>query len=369
MSGNPNMNENFGKSYLQNGKFGKKGRKAIKSQGFANVSDFLSQAGVSNRLPKASQQSVFQNTLQKGYQAPEQATDDNTQGQVPDQGDPVPAQNPSVPQGLIQSGTDLQNKGADILNNGNPASDPLLAAGNNYQTGAQQDLGKVDSLAGAARAQGQNILNTLSQQQGAADQDIQNLFNAQPLDTLRSSLSQLNSVAQGSGRTNSRSGNEMNAELQRGLIRDQANARLGSNNQFRAQTVGELGTQRTTDAGLAGMYSGQGLGQGQLGNQALTAGGNMINDTNTTGANIYNQGFQNTLGGLGFINDAANSQYDRQNQIMQQYLANVQGANQNRKSQAYTDKMLQMQKDAAAGPGFMSGMLKGGIQAGLNNVV
>ena len=381
MSGNPvDVGANFGAKYLKTGKFGKKGLTAIKGAGFADKQAFLDAAGVNINAANLAGtpqgfKSAFKNTLKQGYQAPTaQPTDGGaatTPGTstTPPQGDPVQPQNPGVGQGLVQQGVDLSNTGADILNNGNPASNPLLNAGNNYTTGAQQDLGKVDALAGAARAQGANILNTLSQQQGAADQDIQNLFNAQPLDTLRSNLAQLNSASQASGRTNSRSGNEMNAQLQRGLVRDQAAARLGSNNQFRAQTVDELGNQRTTDLGLGNMFSNQGIQQGQLGLNSTQAGGNLINSTNELGANIFNQGFQNQLGALGFLNNTSMQNFNTQNQLLQKALANITGSRQNRQSLEAMRRQLELQQQAAQGPGFMSGMLSGGIGAGLGNVL
>lgn len=379
MAGNPNINPNFGKSYLNTGKFGKKGKKQIKKAGFGGVQDFLNQAGVNQQAANKAMQdggqitgmkSNFQNTLAQGM--PANNTNPPTQDPVQPQNPTQPPQQPGIAEGLTQQSTDLTNVGANILNNGNPASQPLLNAGNNFQTGAQQDFGKVDALAQAARAQGGNILNTLGQQQQAADQDIQTLFNAQPLDTLRSNVAQLNSAAQASGRTNARSTNELGAELQRGLLRDQAAARLGSNNQFRAQTVGELNNQRTTDLALGNQFSSQGLGQGNLGNQALSAGGSLINDTNTVGANIFNQGFQNQLGSLGFINNAAQQTFNSQNQLFQKALANMQGAKQNRQSKAFRDAMLKAQQEAAQGGGFFSGALGslGGMAgSGLANIV
>lgn len=359
MSGNPNVaGANFGAGFLKKGKFGKKGRKQIKKQGFGSVSDFLEQAGVSagGRLPKAPQQTKLTNTLNTGFQAP----------QAPTNTDPVQPQNPDTPSvadSLTQQSTDLTNAGANILNNGNAATQPLLNAGNNFHTGAQQDFGKVDSLAQAARAQGQVILDANGRQQGEADQDIQNLFNAQPLDTLRSNIAQQNSAAQASGRTNSRSGNEKSAELQRGLIRDQAAARLGSNNQFRGQEFQELNNQRNTDLALGNQFSKQGLGQGELGNQALQAGGNLSNDTNALGANIFNQGFQNQLGSLGFINNASNQNFNSQNQLLQKALANIQGAKSNRQSKALQEQILKAQQDAADQGGFFSSALSGGLGA------
>ena len=359
---------NFGQKFLNTGKFGQKGRQAIKNAGFENKQAFLNAAGVNNRLPQASQQNQLQATLKAGFQPPTQGNLSNGGNiNTPNQ-DPVQPQNPTQPglgQSWTQQATDLTNVGGNILNQGNPASNPLLNAGNNFQVGAQQDLGKVDFLAGQARAQGQNILNTLSQQQGAADQDIQNLFNAQPLDTLRSNISQLNSAAQAGGRTNARSTNELGAELQRGLIRDQAAARLGSNNQFRAQTVDELGNQRTTDLGLGNMFSNQGIQQGQLGNQALSSGGQLINDTNRVGADIFNTGFQNQLGAVGMINNLSQQNFNTQNQLLQKAIANITGARQNRQSMDLMRQQLAMQQQAAQGPGFFGGLM-GGALSGLS---
>ena len=333
------IGQNFGNKFLNTGKFGKKGKQQIKKAGFANVADFLNQAGVSqdSRLPQATIQNKLQTTANAGYQAPPPpATTD--QDPVQSQ-NPTPPAQPSVGQGLMQQVTDLTNQGANILNN------------QNYQTGAQQDFGKVDAAAQAARAQGANILNTLNTQQQAADQDIQNFYNAQPLDTLRSNMAQMNALNQASGRTNSRSGNELSAELQRGLIRDQAGARLNSNNLYRQATVGEMGQQRALDQNLAGMYSGQGLGQGQLGNQS-----------NQIGANIFNQGFNNQLNTLGFLNNLSMQHYNVQNQLLQKAYANSTAARQQREAM---DLMQQQFEAQQQGGGFFSGML-GGLSRGLS---
>lgn len=368
---------NFGQKYLKTGQFGQKGKQAIKTAGFATPQDFLKAANVNmNSANLAGNQQgfkpVFQQTLAAGNNPSGTPTSNggtiNNPNGAPTQ-DPVQPQNPTPPaqpglgQGFMQQAVDQTNAGANILNNGNPATDPLLGAGGNYTTGAQQDFGKVDMLAGSARAKGADILNTLSQQQVAADQDIQNLFNAQPLDTLRSNLAQMNSAAQAGGRTNSRSGNEMSADLQRGLLRDQATARLGSNNQFRAQTIGELGTQRQTDLGLGNMYSGQGLGQGQLGNQALSTGGQLVNDTNRVGNEIFNNGFQNQLGTVGLINNLSQQNFNTQNQLLQKALANITGSRQNRQSMDILRQQLAMQQQAAQGPSFMEGLLSSGLGA------
>jgi len=349
MSGLPS---GFGKKFANTGKFGKKGRKKIRNK-FGSVQNFLDQGGLQRGV---STQQQARDAFNAGPTQQPTVAPPSPQPTQPSQ-DPVQNQQQNVGTGLTQQATDLTNVGANILNQGNPASQPLLNAGNNFQTGAQQDLGKVDALAGAARAQGQNILNTLSQQQQAADQDIQNLFNAQPLDTLRSNLAQLNSAAQASGRTNSRSTNELNAELQRGLIRDQAAARLGSNNQFRDATINELGNQRQTDLGLGNLFSSQGLGQGNLGNQSLLGGGNLINNTNQLGADIFNNGLNQQFNALGFINNAAQQNFNTQNQLLQKALGNIQGAKQNRQTQ----NLIQQQLEAAqqGGGGFLSGALGG----------
>jgi len=353
---------NFGQKYLKTGQFGKAGKQAIKTAGFATPEDFLKASGVSGgRLPQASMQSKMQNTLKQGYQAPQNTP---TQDPVQPQNPTPPAQPPADPglgQGLMNQAVDQTNAGADILNNGNPATDPLLGAGNNYTTGAQQDFGKVDFLAQQARNQGQVILNANARQQGEADQDIQNFYNAQPLDTLRSNLAQMNSAAQATGRTNARSTNELGAELQRGLLRDQAGARLASNNQFRGQEFQELDRQRTTDLGLGNMYSGQGLGQGQLGNQALSAGGQLVNDTNRVGNEIFNNGFQNQLGTVGLINNLSQQNFNTQNQLLQKALANITGSRQNRQSMDILRQQLAMQQQAAQGPGFWGGLAGGAI--------
>jgi hypothetical protein len=368
MAGNPVAGANFGQGFLNNGKFGAAQKKNIKKAGFNGVNDFLTQAGYdpNSRISQSGQQNNLKSAFNRGFQPQGGVPSFNgvqTGGgqQAPAGLDPIQNQNGGTSQtvtngggsnvigGLTQQGADLSNFGANILNNGNPASNPLLNNGSNFGVGAQQDFGKVDALAGAARAQGQNILNTLSQQQGAADQDIQNFFNGQPLDDLRSRIAQQNASLQSNGVLNSRSGNERGAELERGLIRDQAAARLGSNNQFRAATTNELDRQRSTDTNLAGLFSGQGVSQGGLSNQAFGAGGNLINDTNQTGANIFNQGFQNQLGAVKFGNDAAIQQFILKNQLNQQQFSNQDAAKSQRQEKALRELLLASQTGGQGG--------------------
>ena len=362
MSGFPN---NFGKRFAETGKFGQKNRRKIKKK-FGSVNNFLEQAGVNrgSRVGRGSIQNSLQSTFSGGpqpnqpTQPPAPVAPPTPTPQQPNQ-DPVQNQQGNLASGLLQQGTDLSNVGANILDQGNPASNPLLNAGSNFQQGSITDFGKVNTAVGNARNLGQQSLSTIADQQLAADQDIQNLFNAQPLDTLRSNISALNTANQASGLSNSRSGNELSAELQRGLIRDQAQARLGSNNQFRQATLNELNNQRGLESGVANLFSGQGIGQGQLGNQALSQGGNLVNATNQLGANIFNQGFQNQLQGLGFINNAAQQNFQTQNQLLQQALANIQGARSNRQANQFRQEQLDLLKDAQGGGGFLSGALGG----------
>lgn len=364
MAGNPvNIGSGFGKKFAQTGKFGKKGRKKIQ-QKFGSVQNFLNQSGVGqgNQLGTVGQtQQQLQSAFNQGQ--PQQPTQPTPPTPQPTQ-DPVQNQQGGVGSGLLQQATDLSNVGANILQQGNPATQPLLSGGQQFQQGAFQDLGRVNTLADQALAQGQRIEDLIGQQQQAAATDIQNFFSAQPLDTLRSNISALDAQNLASGRIGSRSGNEMQAELRRGLIRDQAQALLGSNQQFREALRGELGQQRSTQQGLAGLFSGQGLGQGGLGQSGLNLGGQLLNQTRGLGANIFNQGFQNQLGALGFINQAAQDQFQTQNQLLQQALANIQGAKSNRQAKNFRDQMLELQQEAAGGGGLLSGAL-GGLTGGL----
>jgi hypothetical protein len=250
-------------------------------------------------------------------------------------------QGPGVAESLVGQGVDLSNAGTQILKQPNLGVDPTLRAGNKLAEGGFGDIGAARGFAQHAAGRSGNIQNTIAQQMGAAQGDIQNYFNAQPLDTLRSRMSHLNAQNVASGRMNSRSGNEMGAELQRGLIRDQANALLGSNNQFRQAQLSELGQQRQTDLGLASLMSGQGLGQTQQGVGAFGQAGTLDNQTKQLGANIMNQGFQNQLGSLNFLNNAEMQRFQMQNQLLQQLLANIQGNKQNKQ----TMDLIQQQID------------------------
>lgn len=346
----PTINEGFGTRFTNTGKFDDSSRELIKGAGFENVQAFLDQYGI-DRNAKNIDPTTIRNALIDAYSKLGQPTPpannvDPVQIQPPSE---TAQQGQSIGSSLLEQAVNLTNAGADALNIGNPAADPLMQASNNYTIGAQQDLGKVDQTAAAARAQGMNILNALQAQQQASDQDIQNYFNAQPLDTLRSRLANLNSAAQASGRTNARSTNEMSAELQRALIRDQATARLGANNQFRAQGIKELGDQRSTDQNLAALFSGQAANQGQLANTGLSNAGQLINSSRITGANIFNQGLQNQQNILALLNNLALQEFNAKNQQNQQNLANITGKKSSDQAKSLMHEQLQAHQEQNGG--------------------
>lgn len=332
---------NFGQSFFKDGTFGAQGRDQIKQAGFTNVQDFLDTFGISRNNPNVTQQQLQQYLLQG--KAPAQPAISQTSAEPVPQVTEAPT-GPNLQDILATQATDLSNVGAAVLNEGNPVVNSMAQAASNYNVGSQQDLGKVDAMAAAARAQGANILNTLQRQQQAADQDIQNYFNAQPLDTLRANLALLNSQAQAGGRVNSRSNNEISSDLKRALLRDQANARLQSNNLFRQAITNEQGNQRTLDQNLANLFSGQGLNQGQLGLQGSGTAGQLANQTTQVGADIFNRGFENQLQTIALINNLAMQPFNIENQLRQQILNNFTGKQDIRSQEQLLRDQIEAQK-------------------------
>lgn len=283
--------------------------------------------------------------------APRQPNTNYAAPPVPPQGDvgTLPQEEQTVDEALINQSVDLTNAGGEVLNNPNLGVDPTLAAGNQLTQGGFQDLDAARNQASQVQQQSADILARIPELQAAADEDISNYFSGQPLDDTRSRLAALNASNLTSGRANSRSGNEIDAELQRGLIRDQANARLTSNNQFRQAELGERNNARQATLNIASLLSGQGLNQATAGVNANLGAGNLANQTTQLGANIFNQGFQNQLGALNFVNDAAMQKFTLQNQLLQQILANVQGSKQNKQSMDLMRQQLEMQNQGGSG--------------------
>jgi hypothetical protein len=264
----------------------------------------------------------------------------------------TPTTDPNAPlpidQQIVKSGVDLTNIGSGVLKSPNQQANTLMNQGNQTYGQGFSDIGATYGLANSARGYGDIIQNLINSNQQAAQQDVRNYYNAQPLDTLRSNISNLNANLANTGGYSSRSGNNMRASLERGLIRDQAEANLAVNERARAAQEAELANQRNTDTGLAGLFSGQGQNLLNTSVNQIQASGNLQDQRTGLGANIYNQGFQNIMQALGFNNDILTQAFDRENALRTQNLANITGDKQNQFSKGIQRRQMDLAEKAQA---------------------
>jgi hypothetical protein len=321
-------------------------RNAVKSTGQYNgVQDYLEKnpeikdlrgTGKANDANK----SIIGNSLYK-------STGSGTDGSQPT----TPTTDPNAPlpvdQQIVKSGVDLTNIGSGILKNPNEQANTLQNQGNQTYGQGFSDIGATYGLANSARGYGDIIQNLINSNQQAAQQDVSNYYNAQPLDTLRSNISNLNANLANTGGYSSRSGNNMRANLERDLIRDQAEANLAVNERARAAQEAEQSAQRSTDTGLAGLFSGQGQNLLNTSANQLQASGNLQDQRTSLGSNIYNQGFQNIMQALGFNNDILTQAFDRENALRQQNLANVLGDKLNNRTIREIEEQKKLAKEQA----------------------
>jgi hypothetical protein len=334
-------------------------RNAVKSTGQYNgVQDYLEKnpeikdlrgTGKANDANK----SIIGNSLYK-------STGSGTDGSQPT----TPTTDPNAPlpvdQQIVKSGVDLTNIGSGILKNPNEQANTLQNQGNQTYGQGFSDIGATYGLANSARGYGDIIQNLINSNQQAAQQDVSNYYNAQPLDTLRSNMSNLNANLANTGGYSSRSGNNMRANLERGLIRDQAEANLAVNERARAAQEAEQSAQRSTDTGLAGLFSGQGQNLLNTSANQLQASGNLQDQRTSLGSNIYNQGFQNIMQALGFNNDILTQAFDRENALRQQNLANVLGDKLNNRTIREMEEQKKLAEKQAKGS-TLSNVIKGAV--------
>jgi hypothetical protein len=337
-------------------------RNAVKSTGQYNgVQDYLEKnpdvkalrgTGQANEANK----SLIGNSLS-------QSTGSGTDGSQPT----TPTTDPNAPlpvdQQIVKSGVDLTNIGSGILKSPNEQANTLMNQGNQTYGQGFSDIGATYGLANSARGYGDLIQDLINSNQQAAQQDVSNYYNAQPLDTLRSNISNLNANLANTGGYSSRSGNNMRANLERGLIRDQAEANLAVNERARAAQEAELANQRSTDTGLAGLFSGQGQNLLNTSANQLQASGNLQDQRTSLGSNIYNQGFQNIMQALGFNNDISTQAFDRENALRTQQLANILGDKQNQFSKGIQRRQMDLAERTQL-QSFLTDLLSAGASAG-----
>ena len=336
-------------------------RNAVKSTGKYNgVQDYLEKNPEVKDLRGTGQandanKSIIGNSLSK-------STGTGTDGSQPT----TPTTDPNAPlpvdQQIVKSGVDLTNIGSGILNSPNEQANTLQNQGNQTYGQGFSDIGATYGLANSARGYGDIIQNLINSNQQAAQQDVSNYYNAQPLDTLRSNISNLNANLANTGGYSSRSGNNMRANLERGLIRDQAEANLAVNERARAAQEAEQSAQRSTDTGLAGLFSGQGQNLLNTSANQLQASGNLQDQRTSLGSNIYNQGFQNIMQALGFNNDILTQAFDRENALRTQNLANIQGDKNNQFSKGIQRRQMDLAETANL-RSFLTDLLSAGASA------
>lgn len=336
-------------------------RNAVKSTGQYNgVQDYLEKnpdvkalRGTGTGQANEANKSIIGNSLSK-------STGSGTNGSQPT----TPTTDPNAPlpvdQQIVKSGVDLTNVGSGILKNPNEQANTLMNQGNQTYGQGFSDIGATYGLANSARNYGDIIQNLINSNQQAAQQDVSNYYNAQPLDTLRSNISNLNANLANTGGYSSRSGNNMRANLERGLIRDQAEANLAVNERARAAQEAELANQRNTDTGLAGLFSGQGQNLLNTSANQLQASGNLQDQRTSLGSNIYNQGFQNIMQALGFNNDILTQAFDRENGLRTQNLANIQGDKLNQFSKGIQRREMDVAEQQARGS-ILGNIVKGAV--------
>ena len=336
-------------------------RNAVKSTGQYNgVQDYLEKNPEVKDLRGTGQandanKSIIGNSLSK-------STGSGTDGSQPT----TPTTDPNAPlpvdQQIVKSGVDLTNIGSGILNSPNEQANTLQNQGNQTYGQGFSDIGATYGLANSARGYGDIIQNLINSNQQAAQQDVSNYYNAQPLDTLRSNISNLNANLANTGGYSSRSGNNMRANLERGLIRDQAEANLAVNERARAAQEAEQSAQRSTDTGLAGLFSGQGQNLLNTSANQIQASGNLQDQRTGLGSNIYNQGFQNIMQALGFNNDILTQAFDRENALRTQNLANIQGDKNNQFSKGIQRRQMDLAETANL-RSFLTDLLSAGASA------
>jgi hypothetical protein len=334
-------------------------RNAVKSTGQYNgVQDYLEKnldvkalrgTGQANDTNK----SLIGNSLYK-------STGSGTNGSQPT----TPTTDPNAPlpvdQQIVKSGVDLTNIGSGILKSPNEQANTLMNQGNQTYGQGFSDIGATYGLANSARGYGDIIQDLINSNQQAAQQDVSNYYNAQPLDTLRSNISNLNANLANTGGYSSRSGNNMRANLERGLIRDQAEANLAVNERARAAQEAELANQRSTDTGLASLFSGQGQNLLNTSANQLQASGNLQDQRTSLGSNIYNQGFQNIMQALGFNNDISTQAFDRENALRTQNLANILGDKLNNRTMREMEEQRKLAEKQAKGS-TLGNIVKGAV--------
>lgn len=341
----------FGSAYLKTGSFTKGGRKKIFDAGFNSMDEFKKSLGDGPQTKQTLADALAKGPQRQAAKPPAEATDATKQES---------AVMPSPAEGLTAQGADIATRGRSVMDKPSAAETNLLAGGQDAYS--QGRLNLSDMLAQAGLAQdpriGQASQDRLNKQESQARQELDQYFmTGDPAAKARSQIAQNEVDAAASGMTGSaRMDNQRQAAVERGLIRDRANAQLALGQNLRSNVLNQLDQSRNANLGLASLF-------GQIGTSGMGTGLNAIGQAGQQGqsrlglgATLAGQGFDQQAKAIGLGSDLSQREWENQmnwfntmNQIRQQNLANIQGNKQNEYTRQQIEEM-QRQKP----PGLLS---------------
>lgn len=338
----------FGDYFLKHGKFNKKGRKAIRKAGFASGTEFRNSLGDGTQTTQ-----TLADALARGPQKPDETVADQA---APAEESEAPPANPA--EGLVAQGADMSSQGRQIMTR------PMKAESNLYNQGSTMfgrgqnffgDMFKQANFAQDPRL-GQRMQDLLGKQEKQARGELDQYFaTGEPAARARSEIAQNDVDAAATGMTGSLSNNQRQAAVERGLIRDKANAQLALGQNLRGNVLNQMDQARGANLGLANLFGQSGLGATGQGIGATGQAGQLEQGRVGLGANIAGQGFDQQAKGIGIGSDLGQRDFENRmtrfntmNQLMQQILANIQGNKQNK----YTQEQIKQMQDSMGG-GFL----------------
>lgn len=284
--------------------------------------------------------------------------------QAGDQPQPDPASG-QIAANLTRQGVNTANFGNQFMKKAGEYSRGSTDAGNEFIQGSRGDFAEMMNQARMANDPrlSANVSDMLGRQLTGAQSDVERYFTeGDPVRKAAARMAQGNVDALVGGTAGSRGARQIDAEIQRGLIRDKAAALLGVNQQNRQNELDQLNQARAANLGLANTFGQTGTSRGNLGINALGQGANILNALTATGGSIANQGFQNQIAGIQtgsaldqqkWQNDMATQQWLAQ--LEQQKLQNIQANKANKFNKKNTRKMME-QALAAQGGGLGSAL-------------
>jgi hypothetical protein len=317
----PAFGANFGQKFLNTGKFGKKGKEAIKAAGFDNVAAYKASLGEGKQT-----KGTLASALQAGPQA---------QAPVQEAAPAQPSEASQIGTGLVQQGLETRGMGRDLVTNPNEQAQALQGMGQQAFGQSNQFIGDMREQAGFAQDPrlGQRMQDLLQQQEQQARGELNEYFaTGDPARRARSQIAQADVDASVTGMGGSLSDNQRQAAVERGLISDRANAQLALGQQLRGTQLGQLDQARGANLNLANMFGQQGQGMAGIGTSAMGTAGQLGLGQIGLGSQMMGQGFDQQVRGVGTGSDLAQRDFENrfntwmaENNARQQSLANIQG--------------------------------------------